>query len=437
MRKSKRTREPARAPAPAARGAAWLWAAVAMAALGSGCGDEPAASGETLVGIPTEAAVEVGATEGALLVPLIEAIDLGTLTEGAARMVRFPLLSAGTEDASIRSLKASCGCTVAAAYVRTEGGERELVRGEPLAPGTRIEVEVLFDSRGRVGRERKLIDVYGDAVGGRVQLELGVETVPFLEVQPDPLSFDRVFPLAGTERVAEVRSADGEPFDLQLVQTPERGLVVAAEPVGDGAVWRVTATLGPEVHTGPLLSEVVLVTDRPLEAAGPLAELGVPAAVHAAPGGPFNYKVLPVTAVVVAAVEALPPYVPFGFVMPDQLTARTTRVECYDPALTEAFLAAPPAVTFGASEETGWPEGFGEAFSVAATPVRPGAAGARPLTPGATAAWDLELGFLGRRGAGLNRVVGRAEVAFPGAAGEPGVGLPEALQIDFQVILQP
>lgn len=444
----KRTNKHTPYTAPLGKATARLLAALAASALVGACGGEAQPPpGETLVGIPTEVDVEVGRTEGALLVPLVEDVDFGTIWQGAVREFRFPLVSAGTEPARIQSIKASCGCTLVASYVMEPGGgERVLDRGEPLAPGTRVEVAVRFDSRGRAGREHKEVTVYGDGPDGRVRLEVGVETRPFLLMEPAALAFDRVFPQPGMALETRITSADGEPFELALASEVGPGLDVQLERAG--AAWVVRATLAPEVAPGTLIQELVLVSDRPMDQPGPLASIGVPAAVTAHPDGAFHYTVLPVSAVVVGPLETLPPYLPFGFVMPGSLTSQSTRVECFDPALTAAFLAAEPRVRFGPEEGATWPAGMEDAFHATWRAVEPGAVGVRALSKGATAAWDLEVAFTGRRGAGQNRLVGEAIVEFDapaaanGAAGGDVVqlGSPQALPpqvIKFQVILQP
>lgn len=411
----------------------WGALVACLVALVAACGegapsDGSTAGGETLFGIPTEAEVEVGTTPGARLEPLVEAVNFGPLWEGAERSVRFPLVSTGTEPASIQLVKASCGCThVATVVVQPDGTERVLERGEALAPGTRVEVAVRFDSRGLVGPENKFVTVYGDFPNGKLDLEVAAETRPFLIREPLQVQFDRVFAGANASQSAQVRAADGEPFELALATELPAGLAVELERAADGKSYTVTARLAPGIARGPLLSEIVLVSDRPFPDAGDLTALGVPPAVHAE--GAKHYTTLPVGAVVVGAVEPVSPVLEFGFVLPDVLTSRTARFECYDPALRAAFLAATPELTFGASAEGAWPEGFEGAFEVTWRAVEEPAAGELPLTKGAVAAWDAEIALTGRRGGGFTRVFGEAEARF-------GAELP-AQRLNFQVILQP
>jgi hypothetical protein len=423
MMKSSRT--PSQYPAKASL-VAWL---VALACW-TGCGTD---DGEQMFALPGEADVEVGATPGATWEPLIRTVDMGAIWQGAVRDVRFPIVSAGTEPAKIQSIKSSCGCTLVAAYVVDGATESELEFGRTYPPGTRVEVAARYDSRGRHGREAKFITVYGDSPDGRVRLEIGVETKPFLEAEPEGIAFDRVYPTPGLQASTLVTAIDGEPFELALASEVAPGLSVVS--AREGAGWRITATLDPKVPPGPMIQELVFVSDREMPQPGDLESVGVPPAVRDAAGRARHYLVLPISAVVVGPLETLPPYLPFGFVGPGSLTSQSTRIECFDSDWTAAFLNAKPVVRFTGTDGAPLPAEFEDAFQASWRLVRPDQPGVRALSKGATAALDLEVALTGRRGAGQNRLVGEVHVSFAAPAGSE-TPLP-AQKIDFQVILQP
>lgn len=383
--------------------------------------------------LPGEADVEIGVTPGANWEPLIRTVDMGAIWQGAVRDVRFPLVSAGTKPAKIQSIKSSCGCTLVAAYVVDGATETELELGRAYPPGTRVEVAVRYDSRGRHGREAKLITVYGDSPEGRVRLEIGVETNPFLEAEPEVIAFDRVYPTPGLQASTFVTAVDGEPFALEFASPVAPGLSVTS--VREGAGWRITATLAPKVPPGPMIQELVFVSDREMPKPGDLEAVGVPAAVRDAEGRARHYLVLPISAVVVGPLETLPPYLPFGYVGPGALTSQSTRIECFDPEWTYRFLNVQPEVRFTGVDGAALPEGFEEALNASWRFVRRDQSGVRALSKGATAALDLEVSLMGRRGAGQNRLVGEVHVSFKDPTGSEAP-LP-AQKINFQVILQP
>jgi hypothetical protein len=401
-----------------------------------GAGDTgSAASGGALFELPDELPVDIGSTEGPALFAGFSAVDFGPLWQGAVREVRFPLTSSGTEPVHIAGLKASCGCTLVSSAVIEAGGERALILGEPLAPGTRVLVTLRFDSRGREGREAKLVTVYSDAPGGRLQLEVGVETQPFLRADPDPLEFGRVFPSHELEVSTTITAPDDVVFGLELAGLAELppGLRLALEPRGGGpraTAWDLHAWLAPGAAAGNLLSHVTLVSDLPFEHAGDLAALDLAPGVLGPDGEPRHYLDLWTTASVVGAVEISPPYLPFGFLAKGALTSASARIECFDPTRVEAFTAAAPTVRFLDADGAPLTGAAAKAFTPTLRAVRPDSVGSRPLSDGALAAWDLEVAALGFSGAGQNRLAGRVELDFPGEE------IPDP-SLDFQVILQP
>ncbi|MBL8002338.1 MAG: DUF1573 domain-containing protein [Flavobacteriales bacterium] len=80
----------------------------------------------------------------------VTAIDLGLLTEGTARTVRFPITNTGDRPLKLVSSKADCGCTTAA------------LPEEAIAPGATAEVEVTFNGRAPAGALERHITITTD-----------------------------------------------------------------------------------------------------------------------------------------------------------------------------------------------------------------------------------------------------------------------------------
>jgi hypothetical protein len=325
--------------------------------------------------------------------------------------------------------------------VVTPEGPRELVLDEPLAPGTRVEVTVRYDSRGREGTESKPVMVYHDGPAGRAALEVGVQVEPFLISETNPLTFGRLYLDGAEEQRTTLSSSTGEPFGLsvQLRGHAQPGLELSLEPSAPGpdgraASWQLIARLDPVGLAGPggllenpdpsalggqnLIAAVVLETDVPLPDPGPV-DPGTPA---------HHFLDLAVTATLLAPVQASTGYLSFGFLAPGAATSSSVRIECFAPELAEAFRAAEPTVEVldGEGAVPDWAGNFTPTLRL----VEPEAAGNRPLTPGALCAWDLEVLGRGFRGGDRNRVTGRVVLDFGGEL------LPDQ-SMAFQAMLQP
>ena len=74
-------------------------------------------------------------------------LHIGKVEEGKLVDVEFEFTNSGTEMLIIKNVSASCGCTI------PEKPE------EPIAPGQTSKIKARFDSRGRVGMNKKEIAV--------------------------------------------------------------------------------------------------------------------------------------------------------------------------------------------------------------------------------------------------------------------------------------
>ncbi len=76
--------------------------------------------------------------------------DFGKMTEGEVVTYTFQFRNTGTADLLITSVSASCGCTVPK-YSR-----------KPVKPGETGEIDIEFNSQGKMGAQRKSIAVRGN-----------------------------------------------------------------------------------------------------------------------------------------------------------------------------------------------------------------------------------------------------------------------------------
>jgi hypothetical protein len=84
--------------------------------------------------------------------------NFGTIIEGERVVCYFEYWNGGGKKLLITSVEATCGCT-------TPNWKRE-----PLGPGEKGTLEVIFDASGRSGLQRKIITVRSNATDQEVQL---------------------------------------------------------------------------------------------------------------------------------------------------------------------------------------------------------------------------------------------------------------------------
>jgi hypothetical protein len=89
---------------------------------------------------------------------------LGKIVEGQNLQLNFKFKNTGDKPLIIQNVSPSCGCTVAD-YPKT-----------PIAPGEEAEISGSFDSKGKLGFQRKTISVFANTKGGqRHELSFEVE----------------------------------------------------------------------------------------------------------------------------------------------------------------------------------------------------------------------------------------------------------------------
>lgn len=86
--------------------------------------------------------------------------DFGTIIEGEMVVCYFDYGNSGESELIINSVDATCGCT-------TPDWSKE-----PLQPGEKESLKIIFDASGRSGQQRKVVTVRSNASNSIVQLTI-------------------------------------------------------------------------------------------------------------------------------------------------------------------------------------------------------------------------------------------------------------------------
>jgi hypothetical protein len=91
--------------------------------------------------------------------------DLGIIVQGETVGCNFAFTNTGEGSVMILDAHASCGCTV------------PRFSKEPVAPGGRGTVEVMFDSEGRIGKQSKTVTIRTNGMTEDIRLNIVAEIV--------------------------------------------------------------------------------------------------------------------------------------------------------------------------------------------------------------------------------------------------------------------
>ena len=277
----------------------------------------------------TDAAAEQGAFAGVdAVLACEEAVrEFGTVWEGAVLDHEFRLEVEGTEAVTIKTMRAECGCAAGGLEVLGPGDERRpYVEDTPLAPGTRLAVHLVYDTRGKQGTVPGSVQLYGDQRGGVTELAIRADIRSWLLAEPNEIETFIMTVEEAREIRLGVRSAEGDSFRLEHVRraVPDT-LLVDVEPLspdGDGRAsrWDVAIRLEPGMPKGVHAYPIHLASDVENPDARPDAE-----------GRHAPYAIVPRLAVeVVGRYRILPASLDFGLVRPEETTARILRITCLD-----------------------------------------------------------------------------------------------------------
>ena len=93
-------------------------------------------------------------------------LNFGTVSEGHVVRHTFEFVNDGPGQALLADVSTTCGCTVAQTWPR-----------DPLAPGARGQIDVIFDTHDKSGMQDKVVSVVGNTDPGIVRLHLAGEVV--------------------------------------------------------------------------------------------------------------------------------------------------------------------------------------------------------------------------------------------------------------------
>jgi len=88
---------------------------------------------------------------GAVITFKEKSIDFGNLAQGDKVSHTFELTNTGSAPLIISNVAATCGCTVPS------------WPKEPIAPGKTAEIQVSFNSTGKMGKQNSVVRIYSNA----------------------------------------------------------------------------------------------------------------------------------------------------------------------------------------------------------------------------------------------------------------------------------
>lgn len=95
-----------------------------------------------------------------------KSVDFGELVQGDKVSHTFELTNSGDTPLIISNVAATCGCTV------------PKWPKEPIAPGAKAEVEVSFNSAGKMGKQNSVVRIYSNATEPIEKISLLSNVVP-------------------------------------------------------------------------------------------------------------------------------------------------------------------------------------------------------------------------------------------------------------------
>ena len=144
----------------------FAWAAFVFCTIGCDRGESRSVSTD-LIHIPATASTVASTPADLPTIAFTDTlVELGIVSEGTQVDVVFSFQNTGSAPLILSDVSTSCGCTLAEQWPR-----------EPIQPGGNGEVAVRFDSRGRVGANRKEVFVVTNAVPSTTTLVLNAEVI--------------------------------------------------------------------------------------------------------------------------------------------------------------------------------------------------------------------------------------------------------------------
>lgn len=257
--------------------------------------------------------------------------DFGTAIEGERLTHTFKLSSTGGADLVINTAKPTCGCTVAkVAVVKDDGSTETYVMGEPLPPGTELELTARLDTKNKHNVASSKINIFCNDPRQTVTLGLKARVDTYFQIQPGSLAFGEMSVTEEAEQSLVVSGKKPGPFMLSTEgRTTPPGMTVDLIPENPDAEgrserWTVNVKLGPGCREGNLGYPIQLRSDE--EVAG----------AQALKGGdkPTYSATAMVTARILGPISWNPQYLSFGLVRPGQVVQRTFEVSSFGDDFT-------------------------------------------------------------------------------------------------------
>lgn len=176
-------------------------------------------------------------------------VDLGVVRQGGIYDFSYSVSNGGDSNLLIRRIRSMCGCTV------TRPNKPQL-----LKPGEQMTIHASFDSAGRVGPQRKNIEIYSnDPAGQRTVLSFAAEVEAVYQLRPNI----QILRFQNKRRGETLRSADHQltllagkknaSLEILSVEFAGKSITHLAEPIDQRGYngYRLTLTLGADAAIGP------------------------------------------------------------------------------------------------------------------------------------------------------------------------------------------
>lgn len=256
--------------------------------------------------------------------------DFGTAIQGEHLTHTFKLKSSGPGDLVIQNAKPTCGCTLAKLEtVKKDGSTQEYKYGDPLPPGTDLNLTAQLDTKNKTNIASSKINIYCNDPRSLVTLGLNAKVETYFVITPNALQFNEMSVADTAEQSFQVsgKKPTGFMLSLENKQLPD-GMKIDLTPVepdaaGKATRWDVKVKLGPNCKEGNLGFPIQLKSDEAV--AGAAVENGVTPT--------YGANVM-VTARIQGLISWDPQYLSFGLVRPGQVVARSLTVKSFDPNFT-------------------------------------------------------------------------------------------------------
>jgi hypothetical protein len=114
----------------------------------------------------TANAQKIGAKQAATLLLEKSSFDFGDIYEGNKVLHTFKFTNSGSAPLIITNVEVNCGCTMPKGWPK-----------DPIMPGSRGELQVQFNSTGKLGRQSKVVTVVSNSISGNSQIRISANVL--------------------------------------------------------------------------------------------------------------------------------------------------------------------------------------------------------------------------------------------------------------------